>query len=55
MCIQGDILTSLQSRLDIICDEEDSESDTIAGGVAESRNETSTKKLGPKLDMEFLR
>ncbi|KAK1388389.1 Zinc-binding dehydrogenase family oxidoreductase [Heracleum sosnowskyi] len=52
--IKGDIITSLQSRLDIICDDEDSESDHIAGGGAESRNEISTTKLGPKLDPEFL-
>ncbi|XP_074372735.1 LOW QUALITY PROTEIN: uncharacterized protein LOC141713287 [Apium graveolens] len=52
--IKRDILTSLQSRLDIICDEEDSESYHIASGGAESRNEISTTKLGPKLDPEFL-
>ncbi|KAL1819919.1 hypothetical protein ACET3Z_014788 [Daucus carota] len=52
--IKGDILTSLQSRLDIICDEEDSESDPIAGGVAELRNDLSTEKLGAKLDLKFL-
>ncbi|KAA8538220.1 hypothetical protein F0562_027957 [Nyssa sinensis] len=53
--IKGDIITSLQSRLDIICDEADGESGLTIDGGSEASNEISTGKPIPQLDLQLLR
>ncbi|XP_059631224.1 uncharacterized protein LOC132274079 isoform X5 [Cornus florida] len=53
--IKGDIIMSLQSRLAVICDEADGESDTIVDGGEEASNEISAGKPIPQLDLQLLR
>ncbi|KAI9106631.1 hypothetical protein K1719_022159 [Acacia pycnantha] len=53
---QGDIIMSLQSRLDIICDEAEGDSaSNIDGGGGEASDEISTEKPVAKLVLQLLR
>ncbi|KAM7469020.1 hypothetical protein LguiA_007203 [Lonicera macranthoides] len=53
--LKGDIITSLQSRLDIICDEADRDSDMTADVDGESGHQISTKTPVSQLDLQLLR
>ncbi|PWA54004.1 oxidoreductase, zinc-binding dehydrogenase family protein [Artemisia annua] len=52
--IKGDIISSLHSRLDIICDEADGQMESIADD-GESVNENSTQTPTPQLQLQLLR
>ncbi|KAK3031950.1 hypothetical protein RJ639_037111 [Escallonia herrerae] len=53
--IKGDIITSLMSRLDIICDEAERELDTISTGGVEASYDISTAKPILQHDLQLLR
>ncbi|XP_020236112.1 protein odr-4 homolog isoform X1 [Cajanus cajan] len=53
--IKGDIITSLQSRLDIICDEVDVDSDNNHDVGSQASNEISAEKPVPQLVLHLLR
>lgn len=53
--IKGDIITSLQSRLDIICDEADGDLGQTIDGGREVSDEIATGKLVPQLALHLLR
>ncbi|KAK3023548.1 hypothetical protein RJ639_044633 [Escallonia herrerae] len=52
---KGDIITSLMSRLDIICDEAERELDTISTGGVEASYDISTAKPILQHDLQLLR
>ncbi|KAI3754703.1 hypothetical protein L1987_54491 [Smallanthus sonchifolius] len=52
--IKGDIISSLHSRLDVICDETDGQMDSVADGDGESVNEVSTQTPIPQLQLQLL-
>ncbi|KAL8223059.1 hypothetical protein R6Q57_020458 [Mikania cordata] len=53
--IKGDIITSLHSRLDAICDEIDGQLDLVAAGSGEPMNELSAQIPIPQLQLRLLR
>ncbi|KAK9076836.1 hypothetical protein SSX86_005170 [Deinandra increscens subsp. villosa] len=53
--IKGDIISSLHSRLDVICDETDGQLDPVADGSGEPENEVSTQIPIPQLQLQLLR
>ncbi|KAI7730305.1 hypothetical protein M8C21_019898 [Ambrosia artemisiifolia] len=53
--IKRDIISSLHSRLDVICDEADGQMDSVADGSGESVNEVSAQIPIPQLQLQFLR
>ncbi|XP_076927312.1 uncharacterized protein LOC143590838 [Bidens hawaiensis] len=53
--IKGDIISSLHSRLDAICDEADGQMDSVADGSGESVNDVSTQLPVPQLQLQLLR
>ncbi|KAK4280007.1 hypothetical protein QN277_011692 [Acacia crassicarpa] len=53
--VKGDIITSLQSRLDIICDEAEGDSASNIDDSGEASNEISTEKPVAKLVLQLLR
>ncbi|OMP06686.1 protein odr-4-like protein [Corchorus capsularis] len=53
--IKDDIIRSLQSRLDIVCDEADEDLGPNADGIGEARNDTSPEKPVSQLVLHSLR
>lgn len=54
-CDQEDILKSLESRLDIMCDEADRELESDTNDIQEIDNHVSTDKFVPNLDLQVQR
>ena len=54
-CAQGDIIMSLQSRLDIICDEADADSGSNHDVDKETSDEISTEKPVAQFVLQSLR
>ncbi|XP_076910840.1 uncharacterized protein LOC143568609 [Bidens hawaiensis] len=53
--IKGDIISSLHSRLDVVCDEADGQMDSVADGSGEAVNEVSTPIPVPQLQLQSFR
>lgn len=49
---QDDIITSLQSRLDIICDEADGETGPTVTGIQEARDDAGSQEVGDVISSE---
>lgn len=52
ICLQDDIITSLQSRLDIICDEADGETGPTDTGIREARDDAGSQEIGDVISSE---